>query len=362
MQLELRNISKKIGNISHISDVSLTFEAGTLNILLGPTLSGKTSLMRLMAGLDRPTSGGIYVDGRDVTGMAVQKRNVAMVYQQFINYPNLSVYENIASPLRIAKVPGKEIRERVDSVASLLKLESMLDRSPQELSGGQQQRTALARALIKEADLVLLDEPLANLDYKLREELREELPRIFSATGSIFVYATTEPSEALVLGGNIAPLHQGRVTQFGPTIDVYTKPLNLITAKTLSDPPLNTFPVAKRNKTMSFENHVKVPISNRLSHLADDEYIIAFRPHHLYLHPPSESAVAVTAKVAVTEITGSESYVHVDVAGVRWVLLAQGIHNIGVNEMIEIFMDPREFYVFDKNGRLVGMPETIAGA
>ncbi len=357
MQLELRDVCKKVGKEFHIADVSLTFDSGTLNILLGPTLSGKTSLMRLMAGLDQPTAGTIHFAGRDVTGVPVQKRNVAMVYQQFINYPNLTVFENIASPLRIARVAAAEIKERVAKVASLLKLEKMLNRSPQELSGGQQQRTALARALVKQADLVLLDEPLANLDYKLREELREELPHIFSETGSIFVYATTEPSEALLLGGNTASLHEGKVTQFGLTIEVFSKPQNLITARTLSDPPLNSLPVTKLNNTMLFKGQVEIPLLGRLPQLPDDEYTIAFRPHHLYLNRISDRAIAVRAKVAVTEITGSESYVHVDLAGIRWVLLAPGIHNFDVDETIEIFMDPAKFYVFDRKDSLVVTPE-----
>lgn len=362
MQLELRNVSKKVAGEFHISDVSLSFDPGTLNILLGPTLSGKTSLMRLMAGLDQPTSGSVHFNGKDVTGVPVQKRNVAMVYQQFINYPNLTVFENIASPLRIAKVPHAAIKEKVAKVASLLKLENMLTRLPQELSGGQQQRTALARALVKEAELVLLDEPLANLDYKLREELREELPRIFSATGSIFVYATTEPSEALLLGGSTAALHQGRVTQFGPTIDVFSRPQNLITGQTLSDPPLNLLPVTKLNNKMLYKSHVEIPLIGPLPQLPDADYTIAFRPHHLYLKPSGENAIAVKAQVAVSELTGSESYIHIDVAGVRWVLLALGIHNFDVHETIEIFLDPAKFYVFDSNDNLVVTPETVTGA
>ncbi len=362
MQLELRDVCKKVGKVFDISDVSLTFAAGSLNILLGPTLAGKTSLMRLMAGLDQPTSGTIHVDGRNVNGVAVQKRNVAMVYQQFINYPNLTVFENIASPLRIAGISASQIKERVAKVAALLKLEKILLRQPQELYVGQQNRAAMARALVKEAELVLLDEPLANLDYKLREELREELPRIFSATGSIFVYATTEPSEALLLGGHTAALHQGRVTQFGRTIEVFSRPHNLITAQTLSDPPLNILPVTKLNNTMLYKSHLEIPLLGPLPQLPDDDYTIAFRPHHLYLRRPSESAIAVKAKVVVTEITGSESYVHVDVAGVRWVLLARGIHNIDIHETIEIFMDPEKFYVFASNGSLVVTPAATAGA
>ncbi len=157
--------------------MSLTLERGTLSVLLGPTLAGKTSIMRLLAGLDKPTSGRVLVDGKDVTGFDVRKRSVAMVYQQFINYPTLSVYENIASPLRVQGVARDEIETRVRDAAKLLKLEPYLNRTPLQLSGGQQQRTAIARALVKGADLVLLDEPLANLDYKLREELRTELPR-----------------------------------------------------------------------------------------------------------------------------------------------------------------------------------------
>jgi len=195
--------------------------------------------MRLMAGLDKPTDGEISIDGNSILGIPVRQRNVAMVYQQFINYPGMTVYENIASPMRLAKVDKITLDKKVRDAAALLKLEPYLDRTPLNLSGGQQQRTAIARALVKNAELVLLDEPLANLDYKLREELRIELPRIFAETGAIFVYATTEPQEALLLGGTTATLSQGRVTQTGKTIDVYNQPLNLETAQTFSDPPFN---------------------------------------------------------------------------------------------------------------------------
>ncbi len=248
--LELRNLSKKVGSSIHINDVSLKLEKGSLNVLLGSTLSGKTSLMRLMAGLDRPTSGEILMDGKSVLKTPVQKRNIAMVYQQFINYPAFSVYENIASPMRVAGVDKKTIDVKVREAADLMKLTPYLDRGVLNLSGGQQQRTALARALVKGAELVLLDEPLANLDYKLREELRVELPRIFAETGAIFIYATTEPQEALLLGGRTATLHEGCVTQFGQTIDVYNNPSNLETAQTFSDPPMNVIPMQKKGCTL----------------------------------------------------------------------------------------------------------------
>ena len=173
-------------------------------MLLGATSAGKTTLMRLMAGLEHPASGRVLVDGKDVTGVPVQRRNLAMVYQQFINYPSLTVFENIASPLRLARRSDAAIRERVQMIAETLRLTPFLQRRPAELSGGQQQRTALARALAKDAELVLLDEPLVNLDYKLREDLRNELRNLFTRRRATVVYATTEPQEALQLGDDNA--------------------------------------------------------------------------------------------------------------------------------------------------------------
>ena len=220
MSLELKDIEKKIGEETHIYSTNLKFEKNTINVLLGSTLAGKTTLMQIMAGLDKPTSGEIWFNEKNVTGLKVQKRNVSMVYQQFINYPNFTVYENISSPLKIIGIDKDEINQRVHKVAELLKLETMLSKKPNELSGGQQQRTALARALVKDSDLILLDEPLANLDFKLREELREELPKLFKDRDCIVVYATTEPSDALLIGGYTATLLEGKVIQHGKTLDV----------------------------------------------------------------------------------------------------------------------------------------------
>lgn len=358
--LELRNVTKTVGAIEHIRDVSLTLQHGSLNVLLGPTLSGKTSLMRLMAGLDVPTSGSVWFDGQNVTGMPVQKRKIAMVYQQFINYPAMTVYENIASPLRVAGIEQSRIDGQVREAAALLKLTPYLDRTPLNLSGGQQQRTALARAIVKNASLVLLDEPLANLDYKLREELRAELPRIFAAAGTIFVYATTEPHEALLLGGNTATLSEGQITQFGPTIDVFRKPVDLVTARTFADPPLNTIVLAKKGADFLLEGGVKLPVPAELVGIADGNYTIGFQPHHLSLERPNAVAVPVRAKVTITEITGSESFVHLDFADARWVMLAHGIRDFETDEVVEVFIDPRHIMVFDEHGRAVTAPKLAA--
>jgi glycerol transport system ATP-binding protein len=322
-------------------------------VLLGPTLSGKTSLMRLMAGLDRPTSGSVYFDGADVTGLPVQKRNVAMVYQQFINYPAFTVYENIASPMRLAGKDATTIDREVRKAAELMRLTPYLDRTPLNLSGGQQQRTALARALVKNASLVLMDEPLANLDYKLREELRAELPKIFAQSGAIFVYATTEPSEALLLGGNTATLREGRVTQFGPTIEVYRKPGDLASARTFADPPLNVLDVVKDGQILRHGGSGDLPVPAHLSHIADGPVTIAFHPHHLSLSPQTQGTPRLRAQIQIAEITGSESFVHLDFAGARWIMLAPGIHDIDPDAQVDVFLDSRHLMAFAQDGHAI---------
>ncbi len=353
--LELRNVSKRVGNSLHINDVSLKLEKGSLNVLLGPTLSGKTSLMRLMAGLDRPTSGDILMNGGSVLKVPVQKRNVAMVYQQFINYPAFSVYENIASPLRVARVDRKLIDVKVREAAELMKLTPFLDRTVLNLSGGQQQRTALARALVKGAELVLLDEPLANLDYKLREELRIELPRIFAETGAIFVYATTEPQEALLLGGDTATLHEGQITQFGRTIDVHNRPSNLVTAQTFSDPPMNIVVMQKQANKFVFSQG-KITCPKELVGLTDGSYTIGIRPHHLMLHKPAGKSVKIEAPVSTTEIAGSETFIHVAQDDLKLVVLTHGVHRVEIGDQIPVYMDPSKIFIFDEQNALVSAP------
>ncbi len=358
--LELRNVSKRVGNVDHISDVSLRLAKGSLNVLLGPTLSGKTTLMRLMAGLDKPTSGDILMDGQSVVRTAVQKRNVAMVYQQFINYPAFTVYENIASPLRVAGVDKNTIDTKVREAAELMKLGPFLDRTPLNLSGGQQQRTALARALVKGAELVLLDEPLANLDYKLREELRIELPRIFAETGAIFVYATTEPQEALLLGGDTATLHEGRVTQFGRTIDVHNRPADLLTAQTFSDPPMNIIAMDKRGSKLHFSG-TSFTCPDDVAGLADGTYNIGVRPHHLRLEKPKTRSIKLEAPVSTTEIAGSETFVHVANDSLKLVVLTHGVHQVDIGENVPVYLDPARLFVFDAQNLLVSAPTAESG-
>jgi glycerol transport system ATP-binding protein len=353
MSLELKNIEKRVGTDVHIHPVNLTLTEGTFNVLLGTTLAGKTTLMQIMAGIQKPSAGKIFYKGQDVTGLAVQKRNVSMVYQQFINYPNFTVYENIASPLRVAGFDKAEIERRVGEAAELLRLGPMLKRRPSELSGGQQQRTAIARAIVKDSELILLDEPLANLDYKLREELRDELPRLFAGRNSIVVYATTEPVEALLFGGKTATLHEGRITQFGPTAEIYRKPRDLLTAQVFSDPPINTAAVKKRGKDIILTEKIRWPAGRFAKDLADGDYTIGLRPHHISPIAQDKDAASVEGRVLVTELSGSESVIHFDLNGRTWVSQSHGIHPFEVGSAARLYLDLDQSMFFGQNGELI---------
>ena len=353
MSLRLQDVSKSVDGEVHIHPTNLELEKGTMNVLLGPTLAGKTSLMRLMAGLDTPETGAVMWDGKDVTGARVQSRDVAMVYQQFINYPSLSVYENIASPLRIQKKSKAEIDAKVQEMAELLKLTDLLARKPSEISGGQQQRCAIARALAKDVGLVLMDEPLANLDYKLREELRIEIPRLFAASGAIFVYATTEPEEALLLGGNTATLWEGRVTQFGPSMKVYRQPVDEVTARVYSDPPMNFLHVRKEGTSMHFPGGQSCKLGPSADQLPDREYRAGFRAHHIEVGDSADEKLSFEAKIASTELTGSETFLHLEVKAERWTGLISGLKGFEIGAKLQVEIDPQHIFYFDHAGALV---------
>lgn len=362
MSLILEGVSKVTNGQTHIHPTNLTLQSGTMNVLLGPTSSGKTSLMRLMAGLDVPNQGKVIWAGKDVTGMRVQDRGIAMVYQQFINYPSMTVYDNIASPMRLLKKSADQIDKAVKKAADLMQLSPFLQRKPLELSGGQQQRCALARALVKDAGLVLLDEPLANLDYKLREELRAEIPKIFEESGSIFVYATTEPEEALLLGGNTATIWEGRITQFDKTPIVYRQPVNATTARVFSDPPMNFLKVQKTGNSLDFGDGQSVTAAaGAFGDLADGSYIAGFRPNHLKLEKPTTNALSFTGKLTVTEITGSETFIHLDHHSESWVGLVHGVKNLAIGADLDVYLDQSHVYIFADDGTSVA-PASYATA
>lgn len=349
MSLRLEDISLQVDGETHIYPTDLTFEKGSMNVLLGATGAGKTTLMRIMAGLTPPSTGRVYWDDNDVTGIKVQKRDVSFVYQQFINYPTLTVYENIASPLRIKGARDAEIEHAVLDAARLMKLDEYLDRTPLELSGGQQQRCALARALVKGAGLVLLDEPLANLDYKLREELRSEIPTIFERSGSIFVYATTDPEEALLLGGNTACLHEGRIVEYGKTEAVYHTPKSMLTADVFSSPPMNFASLTKYGSEVRIGGTLTAMGGFR--DLDDGVYKAGFRPNHMSIEPVLNS-VGFDAHLKSTEITGSETFLHLDHEEDHWIGLIHGVHDLPLDKDHKVYVASEHIYLFDADGEL----------
>jgi glycerol transport system ATP-binding protein len=359
VQLVLENISRKLGAEQHLYPLSLALVPGAINVLLGTTQAGKTTLMRVMAGLDRPTHGRVLIDDRDVTGVPVRKRNLAMVYQQFINYPSFSVFDNIASPLRIQRVPEAQVRARVLDMAERLHITPHLQRVPAELSGGQQQRCALARALIKNSDLLLLDEPLVNLDYKLREELRRELSELFSDGKTTVVYATTEPLEAMQLGGHIAVLHEGRLLQQGTTLDVFNAPNSIQTARTFSDPPINLMPATiDGDGTAQLGEGLAIPLNAmQRQHIgAQREVVLGLRAHSLRLARQHADELTIATEVDLSEISGSETYAHLHHGKLALVAQVGGVHVLEIGAPCTVFYRPDDLFIFDVAGALLVAP------
>jgi glycerol transport system ATP-binding protein len=357
MPLVFDNISKIVSGETHIHPTDLRLAPGSFNTLLGRTGAGKTTLLRLMAGLDRPSAGRISMQGRDVTRLPVRRRSVAMVYQQFVNYPDFTVFDNIASPLKVAGVDQTEIDRRVCEVAGMMHLEGYLHRLPAKLSGGQQQRTAMARALVKEADLLLLDEPLVNLDFKLREELRHELRNLLTGSDAIVVYATAEPQEALALGGNAIIVDEGRVHQQGPAAEIYRRPQSVRTAQLMGDPPINVVEGLINDTTMQFGKDEPFAAPDHLCALPDGPYLFGVRPNHVLMRRRAPSDIEIRTRVELAEISGSETSIHFSHGGSSWVSRQDGVHPLTVDEPIRVYIEPRQVFAFDPNGALIAAPD-----
>jgi glycerol transport system ATP-binding protein len=327
-----------------------------VTVLLGATQAGKTTLMRVMAGLDAPAKGRVLADGSDVTGKPVRERDVAMVYQQFINYPSMTVAGNIGSPLRLRG--EKNVAARVKELAARLHIEPFLDRLPAELSGGQQQRVALARALAKNAPLMLLDEPLVNLDYKLREELREELSQLFAHGGSTVVYATTEPTEALLLGGYTAVLDAGELLQYGPTAEVFHRPKSIRVARAFSDPPMNLIAGGASATGVALPGGIELALA--LPATRSPALTIGIRAGALRVTGRAGD-IALPGRVELAEISGSDTFLHVDTPIGELVAQLTGVHEFTLGTPVTLHLDPQQVYVFDASGDLLAAPAGSGG-
>jgi glycerol transport system ATP-binding protein len=357
MGIRVENLSKEYQGKFWIQDLTWEIPSGSFTTILAPTGTGKTTLLRILAGVEKPSRGKVYYDGVDVTQLAVQARNIAMVYQEFINYPSLTVYENIASPLRVSRKRfGREqIDQKVRHIASLLKISHVLDHLPEQLSGGEKQRTAIARALVKEAKFIFLDEPLGNLDYKLREELRGELKSVFK--GSTIVYATPEPIDALVMSTHVGFLQEGKIIQFGPVNEVYSQPAFAEVGYYFNDPPMNLLdcrPVSE-NGTLYLKagQDLKFEVNRFREVLTDSEYVLGLRPQHVVVsESPIAGSLALQAAIDFTEIVGSSTTLHLFHGELRLgcvVNKPEKTHRAG--QAITVYIDPCCLFVFEKKSR-----------
>ena len=354
MKLVIDNLTFKPEKEYFLNKVSLKFEAGKLYTLLGRTLSGKTSLLKTIAGLQPIDTGNITFEGKDFSSIPVWKRNVAMVYQQFINYPHLSVYENIAFPLKQRKMKTSDIENEVSVAINKVGLRGFEKRKIQELSGGQQQRVALARSLVKKAKILLLDEPLVNLDYKLREDLRDEFKNIFSSdfsSHSILIYASTDPLEAMQLNGNIIVLDEGKILQSGTAKDVFENPENIKVAEITNDPAMNVIKVSIDSNKIILNENVQFDIPEHVKTIQSGTYHFGIRPSDMILDNNG-----FDFNVDIAEISGSETFLHLHQNELNVVLLLEEVRNFSDQDNIKINFNLQKLYVFDEKGDLLFSP------
>jgi glycerol transport system ATP-binding protein len=357
MGITVENVWKSYEGNAALRGVSLDLTDGSFVTLLGETGAGKTTLLRIMCGIDRPDRGRVYYDGRDVTRVAVQKRDVAMVYQEFVNYPSMTLYENIASPLRIAakKLSGSEIDRAVRQSAELLGLSGVLGHYPEEVSGGQKQRTAIARALAKDTKFIFLDEPLANLDYKLREELRGELKTILSRKGGLVVYATPEPVDALSMSSHVAYLEDGCLYQFGTLEEVYRTPAYVEVGSYFSYPTMNVMRariVRDQDRTLlRASDEIVVDVSAFRERLREEDYLMGVRAYNLYTSRIKEGMVYFRAEVELSEELGSDTELHIRHQDLRLIVLMQEVVRYPPGTEIDVYLDPTRIFLFSTRDR-----------
>ena len=353
MNLVAENLSYKPGEQFHLNEVSFNFKKGNIYTILGRTLSGKTTLLKTIAGLLTPDSGAMRFEDKDFLKVPVWERNIAMVYQQFINYPHLNVFENVAFPLKQRRIDYNEISDVVLKSLKSVGLEGYENRKIQELSGGQQQRVSLARSLVKNAKILLLDEPLVNLDYKLREQLREEFKNIFSqglSEESIVIFSTTDPREAMELNGEVIAIDEGKVLQVGPAKEIFENPKTLKVAEISNDPPMNILNANIISNKIKFEG-IEIDVPNHLSNLKDKNFNLGIRASDIVL---SDSGFEFEVELA--EISGSETLLHLKRGDVKVITSIEEVMNFNIYDKVKINFDTKKVYAFNESGILASSP------
>ncbi len=316
VRIKFDRVTKRFGRVVAVNNISMEIEDGKLCVLLGPSGGGKTTTLYLIAGIYKPTSGRIYFDDRDVTNLTPAERNVGLVFQNYALYPHMRVYDNIAFPLRLRKEPPSKIDSKVHEVARFLRIEELLNRYPSQLSGGQQQRVALARALVKEPSVLLLDEPLSNLDALLRVYIRAELKRMQQDLGITTVYVTHDQSEALAIADTIVVINKGVIQQRGTPDDIYYRPRNVFVATFIGNPPMNIIDGKVRSDGLieAAGAALQPPpeIGVKIAKLKLDRVVIAFRPEDAeVLEAPAEGGFSPRAELYEVEPLGREAVVTV---------------------------------------------------
>ena len=315
MSIKFRNVTKTFGDTRVVDDLSLEIDRGEFVVLLGPSGCGKTTTLQMLAGLETATSGDIYIDDERVNDIPTQHRDLAMVFQSYALYPHMTIAENIAYPLRVRKLDKAERTKRVNSVAAMLEIESLLDRKPRQLSGGERQRVALARAIVREPRAYLMDEPLSNLDARLRVQMRGELKRLQHQLGTTTIYVTHDQAEAMTLASRVAVMKRGQLQQFDTPLNIYNHPANRFVAEFVGSPSMNFIDGKIENGVFvndSFQIRVPRP---------DTKLTLGIRPEHIHvLNAPADNAIPAT--VYVTELMGNETFVFLSIGNNRLIARA----------------------------------------
>jgi len=364
MSISLQHVTKSFGNSVVVDDLSIEINDGEFVVLLGPSGCGKTTTLRMMAGLEQTTSGDILIDGQRVNDLPPQKRDVAMVFQSYALYPHMTVAQNIAYPLRVRKLATAEITAQVQQTATMLEIESLLARRPRELSGGERQRVALARAIVRHPKAFLMDEPLSNLDARLRLQMRGELKRLQHELATTTVYVTHDQAEAMTLGHRVAVMNKGRLQQFDTPLEIYHRPANRFVAEFVGSPSMNFIEGEIDSGSKTFKaNEGALRFVNRFDVASEGPVTFGIRPENIQISATSEAGWW-PATVYVTELMGSETFVIVEMGKQKIVARAASDFRAETGSHVWIDFDFRKAHWFNQQtGTRIDLsePPAVAG-
>lgn len=366
-RITLEEVTKFVNNTPVVNDVNLEIPDKSLYCIIGPPRSGKSMLMRIISGLEAPDKGKVLFDGRDVGGLGPYERRVAVVFQDFALYPHLTAFENIASPLKKLKLPKEEIRKKVLEVAKYLKISHRLTHYPSELSGGEKQRVAIARALVREAEVLILDEPFVRLDYKVREDMRAELYRLQKDLGINVIIITSDPADAMAFTEHIAFMMNGRIIQTGSLSELYENPSDISVAKYIGSVEMNVISanMVQEGSRPSLEIvNNKVPIKRTID-LAENRVLIGIRPEQLYIvdRPRGgERELTIDGRIKITEVVGSDTIVHMDIGLNETIrVIVPTIYRRAPGEKITVAFNMEDIYVFTNDGKFLCRGKDLLG-